>query len=135
MTDATYHVTSKDLRKMESRESKKHDGKIPADSDPSLLKVIFPPPIPPAYANEKVNKVNCIPTQRRPIKSPRKLATPRRPPGSLDMKSADARFHVRTGSGRFSGGVGGEDDAMRESVAAGSKVRGDGEELHKRTTV
>jgi len=117
MTDATYHVTSEDLRKMESRESRKHHGKTPADSDPSLLKSI---------ANQHKDD---------PSKVQANLPLPEDPPGSSDMKSADARFHIGTGSGRFSGGVGGEDDALREPVAAGSKVREDREVLHKRTTV
>jgi hypothetical protein len=39
------------------------------------------------------------------------------------------------GSGRISGGVGGENDPFREPVAQESAVRVDGEKLHKGTVV
>jgi hypothetical protein len=39
MSEETFHVTSEDLRKIESRESKSHGGKTPRDSDVSALKV------------------------------------------------------------------------------------------------
>jgi len=41
MSEATYHVTSEDVRKLEAQESKFHDGKTPKDSDVSALKVRF----------------------------------------------------------------------------------------------
>jgi hypothetical protein len=40
MTEETYHATSEDLRKWESRESKSHGGKTPKESDVSAMKVI-----------------------------------------------------------------------------------------------
>ena len=39
MSDSTFHVTGEDVRKMEAKESKFHDGKTPADSDTSAMKV------------------------------------------------------------------------------------------------
>lgn len=47
--EATYHVTKEDLRKAESRESKKHGGQIPTDSNVSAMKVCtLPPSLPPS---------------------------------------------------------------------------------------
>jgi hypothetical protein len=43
MSESTFHVTGEDVRKMESKESKFHDGKTPKDSDASALKVYFAP--------------------------------------------------------------------------------------------
>lgn len=63
------------------------------------------------------------------------LPLPDDPPVAGDMKSADARLHTGTGSGRFAGDIAGEKDAFREPVTAGSAVREDGELLHKNTTV
>lgn len=39
MSDQTFHVTSEDVRKMEAKEAKFHDGKTPKDSDTSAMKV------------------------------------------------------------------------------------------------
>jgi len=46
MSDATFHTTHDELRKPESRVSRQHHGKTPADSDVSLMKVSYPPGIP-----------------------------------------------------------------------------------------
>jgi hypothetical protein len=39
MSDKTFHVTSEDVRKLESKDSKFHGGQTPKDSDASALKV------------------------------------------------------------------------------------------------
>ncbi len=39
MSENTYNVTSEDVRKMESKESKYHGGDVPKDSDASAMKV------------------------------------------------------------------------------------------------
>lgn len=39
MSDATFHTTREDLRKGESKVAQSHGGKVPADSDVSLMKV------------------------------------------------------------------------------------------------
>jgi len=44
MTEKTFHLTSEDIRKMESREAKQHGGNVPKDSDASILKVFSLPP-------------------------------------------------------------------------------------------
>lgn len=87
-------------------------------------------------ADQKI-KIQSIVNQHKPNpdKVQANLELPEDPPGSSDMKSADARYHVGVGSGRFSGGVGGETDAMREPVAQGSAAREDGEKLHKGTVL
>jgi hypothetical protein len=38
MSDKTFHVTSEDVRKLESKDSKFHGGQTPKDSDASALK-------------------------------------------------------------------------------------------------
>ena len=44
MSDSTFHTTKEDLRKAESQVSKKNDGNVPSDSEPSQMKVCDPPP-------------------------------------------------------------------------------------------
>ena len=39
MSDKTFHLTSEDVRKIESQESKFHGGQTPKDSDTAALKV------------------------------------------------------------------------------------------------
>lgn len=39
MSERTFHMTSEDVRKMESKESKFHGGNVPKDSDVSAMKV------------------------------------------------------------------------------------------------
>jgi hypothetical protein len=59
------------------------------------------------------------------------LPLPEDPPGSSDMKSADVRYHIGTGSGRFSGNVAG--DPTRQPVTQESSVRVDENVMHKET--
>jgi hypothetical protein len=42
MSETTYNVTSEDVRKLESKESKFHGGKTPKDSDVSAIKASSP---------------------------------------------------------------------------------------------
>lgn len=42
-TEETFHYTKEDLRKLESRETKAHGGKIPKDAEASIMKVSMPP--------------------------------------------------------------------------------------------
>jgi hypothetical protein len=42
MSSETFHTSRDNLRKPESRISRAHDGKTPADSDVSKMKVSFP---------------------------------------------------------------------------------------------
>ena len=39
MSGSTFHTTKEDVRKSESEVSKKNAGNVPADSEPSLMKV------------------------------------------------------------------------------------------------
>lgn len=41
MSSSTFHTTRQDIRKDESRVAHQHDGKTPADSDVSQMKVRF----------------------------------------------------------------------------------------------
>jgi len=115
MTEKTFHLTSEDIRKMESREAKQHGGNVPKDSDASILKSIV-----------HQNKGDPSEVQAN-------LPLPEDPPGSSDMKSADARFHAGVGSGRFSGDV--ARDPQRQPATQASAAREDGEVRHKDTTV
>jgi hypothetical protein len=59
------------------------------------------------------------------------LPLPEDPPGSSELKSADARYHIGTGSGRFSGDL--ARDPTRQPVTQESSVRADPEVVHKET--
>ena len=41
MSESTFHTTRQDIRKPESKVSRSHDGKTPADSDVSKMKVNY----------------------------------------------------------------------------------------------
>ncbi|KAI5793283.1 hypothetical protein EDC01DRAFT_785030 [Geopyxis carbonaria] len=118
MSDATFHVTKEDLRKAESRESRRHPhGEVPADSDVSQMKSI-------------IDKNKPDPEETR-----RNLPLPDDPPEGMGrtMESMDMRNTGGIGSGRLSGGVGGEDDPLREPVTQVSSARVDGKVMHKKT--
>lgn len=65
MTDQTFHLTREDIRKLESRESRRYHGQVPADADSSILKVTLPL-LPPT--NTPTNP--CTPVHRRPKQKP-----------------------------------------------------------------
>ncbi|KAI5853830.1 hypothetical protein BZA05DRAFT_444106 [Tricharina praecox] len=109
-TEKTFHVTAEDIRKLESRQSKQHGGKVPKSSDASSI----------------VHQNKGDPTDVQA-----NLPLPDDPPGSSDMKSADARFHTGVGSGRFSGDV--ARDPQRQPATQASAAREDGKIRHKET--
>jgi cytoskeletal protein RodZ len=120
MSDQTFHVTGEDVRKIESKESKFHDGKTPKDSDTSALKQIL------AEQESKQDEIDRVKAN---------LPLPEQPVGgaSADLQSADQRT-VNVGSGGVNVKLGTHSsDGLREPATAESSVRTDGETWKKET--
>jgi len=120
MSDNTFHVTGEDVRKMESKESKFHDGKTPKDSDTSAMKQIL------SEQEDKVSQIDRVKAN---------LPLPDQPVGgaSADLQSADQRT-VNVGSGGVNVKLGtGSSNGLREPATAESSVRIDGDEFKKET--
>jgi len=119
-TEETFHYTKEDLRKLEARESKKHGGNIPADSEVSQLKSVV----------DSAEKPKSQIIDERAANLP----LPDQPPTSSDWNSADSRT-VNVGSGGISGDVSYGDGAssLRGPATADSSVRTSGEELKTHT--
>ncbi|KAJ6026307.1 uncharacterized protein N7446_012786 [Penicillium canescens] len=85
MSEATFHTTRQEIRKPESKVSRSHDGKTPADSDVSKMKSIIDQNTdkPAEIENTKAN-----------------LPLPNQPPAASDWNSLDQRT-TAVGSGRF----------------------------------
>ncbi|KAJ5126933.1 hypothetical protein N7448_007712 [Penicillium atrosanguineum] len=115
MSSSTFHTTSQDLRKEESRVAQQHGGQIPADSDVSQMKSII---------DQNTNKPEQIEKTRT------NLPLPEEPPVASDWNSADQRT-VNVGSGRLAEPISGDSDsALRGPATASSSARVNGEELH-----
>ncbi|KAI1613270.1 hypothetical protein EDD37DRAFT_340266 [Exophiala viscosa] len=120
MSDNTFHVTGEDVRKMESKESKFHDGKTPADSDTSAMKQIL------SEQESKQDQIDRVKAN---------LPLPDQPVGgaSADLQSADQRT-VNVGSGGVNVKLGTHSsNGLREPATAESSARIDGEEWKKET--
>ncbi|KAJ5985959.1 hypothetical protein N7522_013155 [Penicillium canescens] len=115
MSEATYHTTRQEIRKPESKVSRSHDGKTPADSDVSKMKSIIDQNTdkPAEIENTKAN-----------------LPLPNQPPAASDWNSLDQRT-TAVGSGRFE--LPPDNSGLREGATAGSSARVDGQELHQTT--
>ncbi|KAK4934591.1 hypothetical protein LTR10_024194 [Elasticomyces elasticus] len=120
MSEQTFHTTGEDVRKMESKESKFHDGKTPKDSDTSAMKQLL------AEQESKQEQIDRVKAN---------LPLPDQPVGgaSADLESADART-VNVGSGGVNVKLGTHSsDGLRGPATAESSVRVDGEEWKKET--
>ncbi|KAB8073186.1 hypothetical protein BDV29DRAFT_176023 [Aspergillus leporis] len=118
MADQTFHTTTQDIRKPESKVSQAHGGNIPKDSDVSAMKSVL---------SENTNKKEQIDQTKA------NLPLPEQPPVASDWSSADQRT-VNVGSGGREGPISGEfNSSLREPATAGSSVREDGSQLHKNT--
>ncbi|KAK5453585.1 hypothetical protein LTS15_006771 [Exophiala xenobiotica] len=120
MSESTFHVTGEDVRKMESRESKFHDGKTPKDSDTSAMKSIL------SEQESKEAEIDRVKAN---------LPLPEQPVGgaSADLQSADQRT-VNVGSGGVNVKLGTHSsDGLREPATADSSARIDGSEWKKET--
>ncbi|KAB8237369.1 hypothetical protein ETB97_001590 [Aspergillus alliaceus] len=118
MSEQTFHTTTQDIRKPESKISQAHQGNPPKDSDVSAMKSVL---------SDNANKKEQI------DKAKSNLPLPDQPPVASDWSSADQRT-VNVGSGGLEGPISGEaNSALREPATAGSSVREDGAELHKNT--
>ncbi|KAL5365283.1 hypothetical protein BJX96DRAFT_9060 [Aspergillus floccosus] len=118
MSDSTFHTTTQDIRKAESKVSNLHGGNPPKDSDVSAMKSVL---------GTNTNK------QEQIDKTKANLPLPEQPPRASDWSSADQRT-VNVGSGGVEGPISGErNSALREPATAESSVRRDGNELHQNT--
>ncbi|EXJ77207.1 hypothetical protein A1O3_10365 [Capronia epimyces CBS 606.96] len=120
MSEQTFHTTSEDVRKLEAKESKFHDGKTPKDSDTSALKQILSEHEP---KQEQIDRVKA------------NLPLPEQPFGgaSADLQSADQRT-VNVGSGGVNVKLGtGSASGLREPATADSSARVDGEQWKRPT--
>jgi len=120
MSENIFHVTGEDVRKLESKESKYHDGKTPKDSDASALKSLI------GQNENKAEEIDRVKAN---------LPLPDQPVGgaSADLESADART-VNVGSGGVNVKLGtGSASGLREPATAESSARVDGKEWHKPT--
>merc|ERR1712093_888115 len=115
MSESTFHTTGEDVRKMESRESKFHDGKTPKDSDTSAMKSIL------SEQESKEAEIDRVKAN---------LPLPEQPVGGA---SADLRA-VNVGSGGVNVKLGTHSsDGLREPATAESSARVDGSEWKKET--
>ncbi|KAI9734601.1 MAG: hypothetical protein M1834_002202 [Cirrosporium novae-zelandiae] len=113
-TEETYHYTKEDLRKLESREAKLHDGNLLKDSE----SIVDSKKDDNAVAERQAN-----------------LPLPEQPPVASDWNSADQRT-VNVGSGGIEGDVSygkGSSGGLRGPATADSSVRTDGEEWKTNT--
>jgi len=120
MSDKTFHVTSEDVRKLESKDSKYHGGQTPKDSDASALKQLLSEQ---ESRQETIDRVQA------------NLPLPDQPVGgaSADLQSADART-VNVGSGGVNVKLGTQSsEGLRGPATADSSVRIDGNEFKKAT--
>ncbi|KIW39803.1 hypothetical protein, variant [Exophiala oligosperma] len=120
MSESTFHVTSEDVRKMEAKESKFHDGKTPKDSDASAMKQIL------SEQESKEAEIDRVKAG---------LPLPEQPVGgaSADLQSADQRT-VNVGSGGVNVKLGTQSsEGLRVPATAESSVRTDGAEWKKET--
>ncbi|KAK5053354.1 hypothetical protein LTR84_002328 [Exophiala bonariae] len=120
MSENTFHVTSEEVRDLESKQAKFTDGKTPKDSDVSALKQLL---------SEQESKQDQIDRVKAG------LPLPEQPVGgaSADLQSADQRT-VNVGSGGVNVKLGTQSsDGLREPATAESSARVDGEELKRPT--
>ncbi|KAJ6178554.1 hypothetical protein N7519_009015 [Penicillium mononematosum] len=115
MSDSTFHTTTQDTRKAESKVAQSHHGNPPADSDVSKMKSVV---------DQNTNKPAEI------EKTKANLPLPDQPPVASDFNSLDQRT-TDVGSGRFEFPP--DNSGLREGAAASSSARVDGKEMHKTT--
>lgn len=77
MSSSKFHGTTQELRKLESKVSRAHGGKTPADSDVSLMKVSSPLML-HAYKTTQINMnspfLTPAQTNRKRSKKPKKIS-------------------------------------------------------------
>lgn len=146
MSESTFHVTSEDVRKMEAKESKFHDGKTPKDSDASAMKVchfalsFFPfcflfacSQLLKSIRQQILSEQESKEAEIDRVKAG--LPLPEQPVGgaSADLQSADQRT-VNVGSGGVNVKLGTQSsEGLRVPATAESSVRTDGAEWKKET--
>ena len=140
MSESTFHTTREDIRKAESKVSQKNDGNVPAESEPSLMKVSIPLPNLPNKSTSLTPRLQSIIDENQPkskaeLIDERKanLPLPDQPPVASDWNSSDAST-VNVGSGGVQSDVSygaGSDSGLRGPATSDSSVRTDGDEFNK----
>ena len=135
MSEKTFSVTSEDVRKMESQESKFHGGDIPKDSDTAAMKVRISRSMYTStdLAQQILSEQESKEDQIARVKA--NLPLPDQPVGgaSADLQSADQRT-VNVGTGGVDIKLGTQSSSgLREPATADSSARIDGEGWKKPT--
>ncbi|KAI9813399.1 MAG: hypothetical protein M1827_004073 [Pycnora praestabilis] len=118
-SEETFHYTKEDIRKLESRESKKHGGNVPADSEAAQMQSLVDSKKDDSVIEER--KAN--------------LPLPDQPPVASDWNSADGS-KLNVGSGGVQSDVSygkGSSSGLRGPATGDSSVRTDGEEFKTNT--
>lgn len=138
MSGTGFDVTKEDIRKLEAKESKKHGGDVPKDSDVSKLKVgrSVVSHVDPDITDNTQSLVDSKTDKQSEIDERKaNLPLPDQPPVASDWNSADART-VNVGSGGisddFSAGKA-SSGGLRGPATADSSVRTDGDEFKTNT--
>lgn len=131
MSESTFHTTKEDIRKAESQVSNKNDGKVPAESEVSQMKVSLQPFM--MYFSLLITLQSVIDNNSKPksevIEERRSgLPLPEDPPVASDWDSNDVS-KVNVGSGGVESDVsyGGGSSSLRGPATSDSSVRTDGE--------
>ena len=139
MSDATFHTTREDIRKPESEVSKKNNGNVPSESEPSQMQVCL---LIAGPSNSKSVKLTVFPQSiidqnskpKSEIIAERQanLPLPDQPPVASDWNSNDAS-KVNVGSGGVQSDIsyGGGSDSLRGPATSDSSARTDGEAYNK----
>lgn len=136
MSENTFNITKEDIRKSESEVSKKNQGNVPADSEPSLTKVGFPTNfhlyrlltnLLKSFVDENSKNKKDLIEERRS-----NLPLPDDPPTTSDFNSSDIST-VNVGSGGIESDIsyGGGGDSLRGPATSESGVRTQGEAFNK----
>ncbi|KAH0565016.1 hypothetical protein GP486_001586 [Trichoglossum hirsutum] len=139
--EQTFHLTKEDVRKLESRESKIQGGKVPADSEVSIMKVILlskpdsrvrillaPLEHPRVTSFSSQSTVDSNSNPDTIAERQASLPLPEQPPMPSDWNSADQRT-VNVGSGRLADDVsyGNGQSGLRSPATGDSAVRVSGQ--------
>ncbi|KAH8809384.1 hypothetical protein F5884DRAFT_795485 [Xylogone sp. PMI_703] len=109
MSEATYHRVKEEIRKPESKVSKAHHGKTPADSNVSALKSII---------DQNTDKAAEIEERKA------NLPLPEQPPVASDWQSLSQEGTGTGQGGSREGPIAGENNsALREPASVESSVR------------
>ncbi|KAF2238049.1 hypothetical protein EV356DRAFT_508657 [Viridothelium virens] len=119
-TDETFHYTKEDVRRLEQKESARHGGNIPKNSETAGLQSVV---------DQADKDKDQIISERQA-----NLPLPDQPPTSSDFSSADARtVNVDSGGVQDDFSYGGGSSSIREPATGDSDVRASGEDWKTNT--